>query len=108
MITVGATEEVQLFTSPTVANAIRYKEPDIRCIPTMFDVEGRVDVLVDFLDTDNNSMGQRQFTFTVAEINAFTASGSTETEKYFNLIEQAVLDELSSIPENSSVTFTIE
>jgi len=45
--------------------------------------------------------------FTYAEISAFTASGTDEVDQFFNQCEQAVVDHLEGIPENSSVTFTI-
>ena len=44
---------------------------------------------------------------TYTELNAFTASGSTQADKFFNQCEQAVVAYLEGITENASVTFTI-
>lgn len=45
--------------------------------------------------------------FTFAELLAFTASGSDEIEQFYNLCEQAAMDYLDNVPENSAVTFAI-
>ena len=44
---------------------------------------------------------------TKAEIDAFTGTGSTEIDQFYNCVLQFVKDYLEGITENSGVTFTI-
>lgn len=45
--------------------------------------------------------------FTFAQVNAFTPSGADDVEKFYNICEQAAMDYLDTITENSAVTFAI-
>jgi len=51
--------------------------------------------------------GTHVLEFTFAEINAFMPSGADDVEKLYNICEQAVMDYLDTITENSAVTFAI-
>lgn len=44
---------------------------------------------------------------TKATVDTFTGTGTGDTAKMLNAVEQAVVDALESIPDNSGVTFTI-
>jgi len=57
--------------------------------------------------TTGNIAGTHTIELTYATLNALTPSGADDVEKFYNLCEQAVVDYLEAITENSAVTFTI-
>lgn len=80
-------------------------------VPTVYDEEGIVRCELKTLGVLGTAPGGYAGTyaieFTYATLNALTPSGADDVEKFFNLCEQAVVDYLEGITENSAVTFTI-
>lgn len=67
----------------------------------------RVDVEV-WDDTDNTVFyGSVSLTFTEAAVEAYTGSGTGEFSQFKNCVEQAVVDYLEGVTENSGIVFTI-
>lgn len=64
-----------------------------------------VDINV-FNGTGNNIGGERRL-FSFAEVDAFTPTGATSADDFYNQAEQAVKDYLEGLSENTGVTFTI-
>lgn len=56
---------------------------------------------------DTSEIFRYHMLFTKAEIDAFTGTGTGDTAKAVNAIEQAVVYALEAIADNASVTFTI-
>ena len=67
----------------------------------------RVDVEV-WDDVDNTVFyGSHPLVFTEAEVEAYTGSGTGEFSLFKNCVEQAVVDYLEGVTENSGIVFTI-
>lgn len=86
---------------------VEYNGLDIISLPTVIDEEDTVRVEVLPTTDDGQVMGSLLLSFTNAEIAAFTATGTTDRDKFFNQVEQAVKDYLENISDNSGATFTI-
>lgn len=86
---------------------VEYNALDIIVIPTVIDEEDAVGVQFRCVTDDGQIQGFKDLVFTNTEINTFTASGTTDRDKFFNQCEQAVKDYLDNISDNSGATFTI-
>ncbi len=84
-----------------------YSALDLQCVPTIHDDQGVVSVEVRVISDAGNVSAFINPVFTNAEIAAFTPSGTTDRDKFFNQVEQAVVDYLEGFSGNSSVTFSI-
>jgi len=84
-----------------------FESLDILCTPTVHDDSGMVRVQMDVRVDAGTVVGSAILELTYAEVDAFTGTGSTDVEVFYNQCEQAVDDYLSGITENSGVTFTI-
>lgn len=88
------------------ANKVVFDGLSMLCVPTILDEDDLVNVDVRVL-SGTQVVGGILLPFTNTEIEAFTASGTTDRDKFFNQCEQAVVDYLENITGNSGVTFTI-
>lgn len=86
---------------------VAYNGLDIYAVPTVFDEDTSVSVQVRIISDTGGMVAALDLTFTNTEVNAFTGSGTTNRDKFFNQVEQAVVDHLEGITDNSGVTFTI-
>lgn len=61
------------------------------------------------LDSDPNggSVALHEERFSFSDINAYSATGTEHVDKLYNQVEQAVVDYLEGITENSGVVFII-
>jgi hypothetical protein len=92
------------FLSAT-GGGIKYKASDTHCFPTFYS-DGGATVRVTFKDQGTDvELGFVIWEYTTAALTAFTASGANDVEKCYNLVEQAVKNDLETI--NPSATFTI-
>lgn len=105
MITASAT-----YTYIT-GSKVLYSSLDTFIIPQVLDDDSIVRVEMRALGstavTTGNIAGTHTIELTYATLNALTPSGADDVEKFYNLCEQAVVDYLEAITENSAVTFTI-
>lgn len=86
--------------------AREYKGPNIHCIVREGDIRSnRWLVEVICVDSSDNYLGGRVFEYTTTELNAYTPTGADDVEKFFNLVEQAVVDSLEAL--NPSATIEI-
>ena len=85
----------------------QYVALNILCVPTVLDDTDTVNVQIRVLLDDGQIQAHKDIEFTNAEIAAFTASGTTDRDKFFNQCEQAVVDYLEGFGGNAGVTFTI-
>lgn len=86
---------------------VAYNGLDIYAVPTVYDEDTSVSVQVRILSDAGGIAATLDLTFTNTEIAAFTGSGTTDRDKFFNQVEQAVVDHLEGITDNSGATFTI-
>lgn len=91
----------------TEGEKLEYPGNSIIVIPTVLDEADSVGVHFRCLNDDGQTVGFKDLVFTNAEIAAFTATGTTDRDKFFNQCEQAVKDYLENISDNSGDTFTI-
>lgn len=89
------------------ADKVLYDSLNIICVPSILDEDDTVNVEVSVVTDSNRVRASILVSFTNAEIAAFTPTGTTDRDKFFNQIEQAVVDYLEGFGGNSGVTFTI-
>jgi len=76
--------------------------------PVKVEKDDTIRVDVEVWDTAGEVFyGNYPLTFTEAEVEAFTGSGTGEFSQFKNVVEQAVVDYLEGVTENSGITFTI-
>lgn len=85
----------------------QYVALNILCVPTVLDEIETVNVQIRVLLDDGQIQAHKDIEFTNTEIAAFTPSGTTDRDKFFNQVEQAVKGYLEAFGGNSGVTFTI-
>lgn len=87
----------------------RFAGASVYCIPTILDDTDQVlvdmRIINDSALVDTEILANVQLEFSNSEINAFTSSGTTDRDKFYNQVEQAVVDYLETL--NVSATFTI-
>lgn len=80
---------------------------DIYCTASVHDAAQLVRIQVDVQVDAGTVVGSIMLEASYAEVDAFTGTGSTDVEVFFNQCEQLVDDHLSNLADNSGVTFTI-
>lgn len=76
--------------------------------PTYFPILERWAVQVRILSSvDTSEIARDYVEFAKATVDAKTGTGTGDTAKALNAVEQCVKDHYSAIPDNSGVTFTI-
>lgn len=80
---------------------------NIYCTPTVHDASELVRIQVDVQVDAGTVVGSIVLEATYAEVDAFTGSGTTDVEVFFNQCEQLVDDHLSNLTDNAGVTFSI-
>ena len=75
----------------------QFRAPDVYCILRTLDMrgDGVHQVEVQALDADGVYMGGTYYTYTTSQVNGKTGTGADDAAKYFNCIEQLVLDDLA-------------
>ncbi len=91
----------------TEGSKVLYSGLRILSVPTVSDLLGTVEIEARALFDTDSIANHVSLSFTEAEINAFTSSGTTDRDKFYNQCEQAVKDYLEGLTENSGATFTI-
>jgi hypothetical protein len=86
---------------------VSYNGLNILTVPTVQDEDSAIGVEIRSVTDDGQIQGVLSLSFTSAEIDAFTGSGASDREKFFNQCEQAVKDHLEGITDNLGATFTI-
>lgn len=89
------------------AAKVQYVALNLLSVPTVLDEDDTVNVEIRVLSDAGGVLASELLSFTNAEIAAFTASGTTDRDKFFNQCEQAVVDYLEGFGGNAGVTFTI-
>lgn len=89
------------------SDKVTYNGLDIYSVPTVYNEDASVSVQVRVLSDSGGIVATLDLVFTNTEIAAFTGSGTTDRDKFFNQVEQAVVDHLEGITDNSGATFTI-
>lgn len=84
-----------------------YSGASIVCRPVVLDEDSIIRVDVQSLSGDGGQIGGILLEFSNTDLESFTGTGSTNRDKFFNQVEQAVKDYLENITENSTVVFTI-
>ena len=102
---ISTTSTISL-TDSGPASKIQYEAPDIICSATIFDtLDAQVTLRVFPTGDYENVVAVFDIYLTKSEITANTEAGADMCEKFYNLIEQAVVDRLQ--PFNGGATFTI-
>lgn len=86
---------------------VQYAALDILCVPTVLDADGIVNIDVRTITDTGQVLASILISFTNAEIEAFTPSGTSDLEKFYNQCEQAVKGYLEGLGGNDGLTFTI-
>lgn len=77
--------------------------------PIKVEKDDTIRVDVEVWDNVDNTVfyGSVPLTFTEAAVEAYTGSGTGEFSQFKNCVEQAVVDYLEGVTENSGIAFTI-
>lgn len=89
------------------SSKVLYDGLSLVSIPTVLDEQDLVSVDVRVVTDSGAQVSGIIVSFTNAEIAAFTPSGTTDRDKFFNQVEQAVKGYLEAFGGNAGVTFTI-
>lgn len=85
---------------------LQYAGPDIVSRPQLLESgDSLVTVYTFQAGSSSVLLGQVEKVFTTAELTAFTSSGANEVEKYYSIVELAVVDWLEGL--NPSATLTL-
>ena len=98
-------------TAPFVLEASSEQTFDgssIQCEPTFIESSGWFSVRLFVLSSgDNSVIYNSRLLITVAEVDAETGTGSSDTEIWFNALEKAVVTKLGGVSGNGSVAFSV-